>query len=743
MSALSTSALPSSTCPLASTIMPPLLSSRFSVRFSLYRFLLLHYCRRCRTRVERWRLQFPLRHANLSEGLRAACGAAAMLLLGEWLGNPLFSWAAIGAFLTSLADSAGSNRARLASMGGFALASTLGGMIAASAAGWRVEAGLLTIMACAGVAGFSRIYGAAAGLVLMLAAGVSAIMADAPVVLWPLAQSHVLIYFAGCLWALLLGLTVWRIHPFAPARQAVARAYGTLAELAALAAETDAADPAYAVHAADLAAHTRRHARFDLAAAHRTLDAVAVERTESRRLYENLLVRLARAEALLDGITVLADLQLTHYQPLRARLRSARVLGAIARQLQAMQREMQRGEAIAADEDARIMLRLRQLVARLPSGTGRLLQQLDTPLARGPDDPARLKQAARAGHQARHGMSALLHRLRALGRKAALHVRAGSAEWHHAWRCAAAAGATYLIVHLLELPFGYWATMATMLVMQPSIADSWSRSMERAVGSVVGGALAVAVCLVVHSPLGLALLVFPLTVLTMALRPVSYGLYATFLTPVFVLVADVGGDPAHELANAALRAGNNVIGALVAVLASYLFWPRRHEADPQGQLRTMAGLNLAYLTAALAVHDTAPDKARLSSLHAHRRAACVANVEAGLLLQRLARERGWPERDHGRGRTAVALSRRLAAAASHLWAHPQPIEPSLPAWLLALAQALQAQDGAALHALTRQRPAPVELAQAAAVETACLLVAALEATSATGLAASSGPMPGN
>ncbi|MGC5145365.1 hypothetical protein, partial [Escherichia coli] len=83
-------------------------------------------------------------------------------------------------------------------------------------------------------------------------------------------------------------------------------------------------------------------------------------------------------------------------------------------------------------------------------------------------------------------------------------------------------------------------------------------------------------------------------------------------------------------------------------------------------------LNLAYLTAALAVYDTAPDKARLSSLHAHRRAACVANVEAGLLLQRLARERGWPERDHGRGRTAVALSRRLAAAASHLWAHPQP-----------------------------------------------------------------------
>ncbi len=703
--------------------MPPLLTSRFSLHLSLHRLLLLSYCRRCRTRVERWRVQFPLRHANLSEGLRAACGAAAMLLLGEWLGNPLFSWAAIGAFLTCLADSAGSNRARLASMGGFALASTVGGMVAASAASLSVELGWLTIMACAGVAGFSRIYGAAAGLVLMLAAGVSAIMADAPVILWPLRQSHVLIYFAGCLWALLLGLTLWRIHPFGPARQAVARAYGTLAELASIAAASGLDEPAYAMHAADLAAHARRHARFDIAAARRALEAVAVERTESRRLYDNLLVRLARADDLLDGVTVLVDLQLTHYQEPRARQRTARVLAGIARQLQAMQAAMSQGEAIAADEDARIMLRLRQLVARLPSGTGRLLQQVHTPLALGDEDPTGLKQAARTSVPARGKPALLLHRVRALWRKAASHAATGSAEWHHAWRCAAAAGVTYLIVHLLELPFGYWATMATMLVMQPSIAESWSRSMERAVGSVVGGMLAVAVCLVVHSPLALALLVFPLTVLTMALKPVSYGLYATFLTPVFVLVADVGGDPAHELTNAALRAGNNVIGAVVAVLASYLFWPRRHREHPQAQLQRMAQLNLAYLIEALAT-QAAP---QMATLHAHRRAACVANVEAGLLLQRVARERGWPERDHGRGRTAVALSRRLAAAASHMWAHPQAASPELLAWLRALAAALAAHQSSALRELLRHRPAPMHLAQAAAVETACLLVSTLDA----------------
>ncbi|MCA1325846.1 FUSC family protein [Herbaspirillum sp. alder98] len=680
--------------------------------------------------LQRWLVRFPLRHANLSEGLRAACGASVMLLLGEWLGNPLFSWAAIGAFLTCLADSAGSNRARLLSMGGFAVLSTLGGVFAASVAGWSVEAGLLAIMACAGVAGFSRIYGAAVGLVMMLAAGVSAIMADAPPVLHPFSHSHVLIYFCGCIWATLLGLTAWRIHPFAPARQAVARVYGALADLAGMAAvEGDQQEPARLAHAADLAAQSRRHARIDLDAARRRLGEVAIERTESRWLYENLLVRLARAGELLDCLTVLVDLRLTHYQSPRARRRTGRILHAMAQLMRAMQRDFGKpaGAMKSPADDARVMMRLRQLVARLPAATTHRLQLAQAPLAEsGSADAADLKHAARSAVVRPIGMRAGWARVRGLWRRALLHVEAGSDEWQHGWRCAAAAGATYLIVHLLELPFGYWATMATMLVMQPTIADSWSRSLERAIGSVVGGALAVVLSLFIHSPLALALLVFPLTVLTMALRPVSYGLYATFLTPVFVLVADVGGDPGQQLSNAMLRGGNNVIGTVVALLASYLFWPRRQRADLPGQLARMAALNIACLRQA--VHG-AGDAA---AMHAGRRDACVANVEAGLMLQRLAREGGLHGAQREAARSAVALSRRLAAAASHLWLHPQGAMPALDQWLGEMAAALedcasarQRQALQTLRGVLQARPAPVQLAAADAVETLCLLATAL------------------
>ena len=683
-----------------------------------------------RLSLQRWLVRFPLRHANLSEGLRAACGASVMLLLGEWLGNPLFSWAAIGAFLTCLADSAGSNRARLLSMGGFAVVSTMGGVVAASAAGWSVEAGLLAIMACSGVAGFSRIYGAAVGLVMMLAAGVSAIMADAPPVLYPFAHSHVLIYFCGCAWSTVLGLTAWRIHPFAPARQAVARVYGALGDLAGFAANVaDAHDPARLAHATDLAAQSRRHARIDLELARRVLGEVAIERTASRRLYENLLVRLARASKLLDCLTILADLPLTHYQSPVARRRTGRILQAMAQLMRAMQRDYGKPGGVMQSpvDDARVMMRLRQLVARLPAATTHRLQLAQAPLAEsGAVYPASLKHASRSAFVQQAGMRPWLAWLRGIGRRAMLHVEARSDEWQHGWRCSVAAGATYLIVHLLELPFGYWATMATMLVMQPTIADSWSRSLERAIGSVVGGALAVLLSLFIHSPLTLALLVFPLTVLTMALRPVSYGLYATFLTPVFVLVADVGSDPNRQLANALLRGGNNVIGAAVALLASYLFWPRRQRVDLPGQLARMAGLNIACLRRALQCPADA------AVMHACRRDACVANVEAGLMLQRLAREGALGHDQRAAARTAVALSRRLAATASHLWLHPPTPTPALDEWLGRLSMALDActsahhrQARACLHGVLQARPALVQLATADAVETLCLLASSL------------------
>jgi len=225
------------------------------------------------------------------------------------------------------------------------------------------------------------------------------------------------------------------------------------------------------------------------------------------------------------------------------------------------------------------------------------------------------------------------------------------------------------------------------------------------------------------------LLVFPLSALAMGLRPVSYGLYATFLTPVFVLVADVASDPQQQLSNAMLRAGNNVIGALIAIAASYLLWPRRQQVNLHQKLTQMILSNLDYLLAALHVADKlSPESGAQSPLQTQRRTTCVINNETGILLQRLVREQYIDQRQVHGARISVALSRRLAAAATHVWLHHAPADDAaLLYWLKQVRQLFERAltESTAYPAILRQRPALPELARADAVETICLLVLAM------------------
>ena len=143
---------------------------------------------------------------------------------------------------------------------------------------------------------------------------------------------------------------------------------------------------------------------------------------------------------------------------------------------------------------------------------------------------------------------------------------------HFAARLGSATALAYLAVHVLRLDFPYWATMTVLLVLQPSVSGTLPRNLERAIGTVLGTVVAMGVGLVARTPWAIALAVFPLVALTMALRAHSYRLFVLFLTPAFVLVADFGAPvagPAYALA----RLEDNLVGCLIAFLAMLLLWP--------------------------------------------------------------------------------------------------------------------------------------------------------------------------
>jgi uncharacterized membrane protein YccC len=229
----------------------------------------------------------------------------------------------------------------------------------------------------------------------------------------------------------------------------------------------------------------------------------------------------------------------------------------------------------------------------------------------------------------------------------------------HAARLCFATTLAFIIVRTFNIPFGYWATMATLFVLQPVSGTTKSRSMERAMGSAAGAALAAGIGLVIRPPLDLSLVVFPLVWLTMALRRVSYSLYVVFLTPSFVLVADFA-TPANELMYAVARLANNVLGCLTALLATYLIWPM-HKAEGLTQaLARAVDANLTYLSAAV---DNSRTHLQIEEVDELRRVAGLASSDAEEVYRL-----NWSNRsssDH-RAITVLTLLRRMAGTAAIL-----------------------------------------------------------------------------
>ncbi|MGA7780190.1 MAG: FUSC family protein [Paraburkholderia sp.] len=601
-----------------------------------------------------WMVSFAVDETNLSEGLRAACASTAMLLLGNLLHNPAFAWAAIGAFWTCLADAAGSNRMRFASMTGFALLSTVCGGLTAFASGAGPLAAALAILVFATAGAMCRIWGAAASQVGILAATACVVMVDKPMHNLRDGLLFLAIYLSGCLFAVVLSLTVWRIHPFGPSRTAVRAVYGRLADIALDSARLLRREAADFRQWASHAATYRGQARTALETAREALAKVPNSRVDQRATYENLLIALADTERLFGYLIAVTDACERGHHSLHEPQRAARLLSAMA------EVSLRLGRAIDDQPDAAPVA----LQQRLHKLAGQLESALGEPLALRLRSTGTLEFDPAPRHAAKWWQAAGDSVVRAwLTLKA--NATFESIGLRHAARVGIAVTAGFAIVRALHMPFGYWATMATLLILQPSIAGTWPRSIERAAGSIVGGLLAAAIGLAVHSPIGISLIVFPLICATMALRPVSYSLFVLFLTPTFVLVADFATPGASELVFALNRLGNNVLGCVIALLATFVLWPSREPIDFRSCLADAVRANLGYLRSVLA-HVGGEDIEGERSVELDRRAAGLAsnNAEESFNRQRL--ERLDSTMADRAAITALALLRRMAGTATRM-----------------------------------------------------------------------------
>ena len=635
------------------------------------------------SRLARWSVQFSPEAASLSEGLRAAAACASLAALAVIGHDPNLAWPAVMAFWTCLVDPGGPTRVRARVLLIFTLAATLVAVLAAGIASLGLIPAAIALLILTLGCSFLRVYGAEAAILSNLLV-VCAVVTIAK----PIGDPRQLLGFAGlclvgCLWATLLSLTVWRIHPYGAAREAMGLAYRRLAAMAAdlsKAVGKTAGDEAWA----EYAQHHRGGVRLAIEEARR----LTLQATGGRNDQDNvsvagarLLTALAGAETQFACLIALSDvLEREGVGKGAGKGKTVARLQRLALQISSVMHRLDRTVTSTDGDPEPLRLAARRLAVAAEAAPARVCR-LVAPMA------------AEAQHVADDDLDVELGRavVAPTTKRSPFAPILANLTWkslflRHAARVAISVGAAYLLAEGFKLPYGYWMTTTVALIQQPYLSSSWVRAIERVVGGVLGGGLAALLGLVFHSQMALVLLMFPLAMACMSFRAVNYSLYIFFLTPLFVLILDLTHPGVQEVSIAGVRALNTVIGGIVGLAGSLLLWP-----GSEGDRLKLALADAIERNGKLAGVALASPGDDVRPIRAARREAGLASNRADETRRRAALEIWWRREELQAADAVLAAVRRLAGTAVALWLDaPQGLErgvdPGLSAWTSQAAQ---------------------------------------------------------
>jgi len=602
----------------------------------------------------------------VGRGVRTAFALIVPVIAGDLLNQPLFSWAALGGGLGSLADKGGSYRTRAAGMGAFAILGAACVFLGTETAHSAPLAVLLMFIVGV-VGGVARVYGDEGSTVGLFIAVVFAVATGTASMAPHTAALRTEIFLGGAVWAMLLSLVLWPLHPFRPARRAVAHSYRTLAEFSFALEELTKMPGADAT-----AARERAHASH--AAVRTSLEAARVALTDVRKPKQGRSPRGEQLLVLTEGAEQLFGTVVAIDAELEAAQESDSMAGgdAFRRALESLGQTL---DLLANAVDDTVAVRrldvsaqptLAQLAVRQDSpnvhlrAAAALLSRLATDVQVLLDTAANIDVRASTvvPKTAEHPVvlapkSDPFGWLRPL--RVALTLR--SLPMRHGLRMGVTAAAAVLLSFAFDITRGYWATITTLFVLQPYAGATIHRTLQRVAGSVVGGIIAAALAVAARTRLAIAGVMVPFTVAAVAVQPLNYGIFVLLLTPVFVLLAE---PHPGDWGIAGLRVVNTILGAIIALIASQLLWPTRELTTYPKQLAGVLRELRAMLAIVTSEADAGTPEWRRAADEARRHfGLAVTNAEA--TMQRLITEDSANPRRVEAAMTVTTYSRRMAS----------------------------------------------------------------------------------
>jgi uncharacterized membrane protein YccC len=510
-------------------------------------------------------------------GVRTALALAAPLLCAPWIGTGAATWAGLAGFGVAIVDKGGAYRARARTMGAAALGGAIAVLVGGLASTFAAAAIPVTLI-WTGACAFAGVWGPAAvsaGTSIAVQLTVAMALPIAPALAWTRGAA----FLGGGAWAMVLALLFWPVRVYKPARHAIARTFrGIGAQAGALVRGPDIGGEAWRA----TVARSHRGLRDALETARQTLAVTRRGRGEAGR-GERLLVLVQVGDRLLGALFALEEVVASMAPAARGPIITALApalaevatwMAAIAERVIAERRlppaPAPTWDAAAALAAAGAALAAADVLARAQQRhAAELVTRLVRDGALAADVAQRLDGAGPAapdvGPAPDDPPPARLEQLRAAVDLDAVFLR-------HALRVGIVAAASVALTRALAIDRGYWTTLTAMLLLQPHAPATMTKGLQRVGGTVLGGALAALLVATVHDPVAIFALVIGLAGMSAAVLQLNYGLYALFLTPTFVLLAEASlGD--WRLAE--LRVIHTLLGAALATIGALVLWPSR------------------------------------------------------------------------------------------------------------------------------------------------------------------------
>jgi len=625
-------------------------------------------------------LPLDLREISLAAGTRAATASALPVLAGELLHRQELNWIAIIGFWTCLADVGGSNRTRTSSMVSFTLLAALGNLLSFFVQDSTPLAVVLVLLWSFGAA-IGRLFGNAATTIGVLLTTDVLVSVGIPATSLHDALIRGALTLVGGFWAMALALVLWPVHPYAASRRAIAACWHSLADYAAALGQMHGRSAPSEAEWGRLVRERRNHLRAAIEAARETLAGTRRRTPGESDRGAGLAILAAEIDQVFAALVALSDvLELAstldrhpdiHFQVDAALNHLAAVARSLAgaltggplppvADLSVAARGLRRAVAAAEPHgtpDLAAYHHAAELIDTIGGYVGHASATIGGVIPDGgagsgtvmPGDP-KLPVPERGWR-----LSDAVTTLRA-------NMNFRSLAFRHALRLAITAAVAVALTRSMELARGYWLTITAVVVLQPYLATTFRRTVERVVGSVAGGLLAALLGWMLPDPIAITVVIFPLAIATMALRPVNYTLFVFLLTTQFVLVAELfqtGGSGDFNLA--ALRSLHSLLGGALGLAAAYLLWPVREGIELQRQLARAVYANRELATAALGRFVGGEPRTGLAGL---RQSAGMASNNAEASLQRLIDEpHAGTRREEEPATTIVTCLRRLAGVA--------------------------------------------------------------------------------